>query len=170
MEETVPAKDRYGRTELFLAVEKNDIQRINEILQQGHPPDMQSCSGQTPLHYAARFSGDGLALELLIDSGHSVDLPDGKGWTPLHYGTYYANTVSVRVLLMMGACPLTRDCIGRSPMSMAHQMELSSKTIELLRQEEVRQSTLVHLLWRNLNKDIQSIPSTGDPLVYLLGD
>lgn len=88
-----------GTTDLFRAIEKNDIGAVRRMINEGAEVDSRSktqgvlssmvfsvpyAAGSTPLH-AASLVGAIQIVELLLDHGADANLRNNEGHTPLDY-------------------------------------------------------------------------------------
>ena len=88
--------------------------------------DAQTVHGLTPLHLALRYNRVQLGLQL-IKLGCDVKLKDLNGNRPLHVATMYCRSENgrplIRALIEHGAKPTAKNCVGRSPIDIAKEME-----------------------------------------------
>ena len=65
---------------MFEAIEDNDIEKIEELINNGVDVNARDKYERTPLHYAKNYD----AAKLLIDNGADVNAKDFYGSTPLY--------------------------------------------------------------------------------------
>ncbi|MDF3048086.1 MAG: ankyrin repeat protein [Candidatus Midichloriaceae bacterium] len=138
---------------LFAAIESNNLEEVNSLIEQGADVNSANYEGETPLMAAVmqnihqdKFTGEVQIIELLVKKGANVDGTDNFGNTALHfaaaytkfdYGTFYKDEVPVRLeqgklviklLLESGANPNALNNEGKTPIDFAR----SAEAIELL--------------------------------------
>eukprot|EP00053_Salpingoeca_punica_P011241 m.100368 g.100368 ORF g.100368 m.100368 type:complete len:572 (-) comp15623_c0_seq1:377-2092(-) len=111
---------------------------IREILLKGaHVNDVDSTTGMSLLHYAAKNGARGMgdakaaasAVALLLDKGANADARCMLDMTPLHYATYFGNLPVITELLR--ARPgLTKTNINASTSEYAHATSLHLACME----------------------------------------
>src|SRR6185436_15626422 len=76
-------------TPLTIAVERDDLAAVRELLAQGTAPDAPDSHGLTPLVRASRHGNLEIA-HALLDAGASPDRNDGyiNGWTPMMHAIH----------------------------------------------------------------------------------
>lgn len=133
------SKDQYGRTPLSYAAEALEDSIVADLIQKGAQVDMKCKKMRTPLSYAAEFCTDSI-IKTLIKNGAAVDSSDWRSNTPLMYAAINMKTASafvsslqpelcmipclfdiqdaIKLLLDMGANPVTLNDDGDSPLSM----------------------------------------------------
>ncbi len=95
VEEIVSAEDL-----LFKAIEEENVQEVETLLQKGAKVEKKNEDGNTPLHVAA-YKGNVDIIEILLKFGanpHERNYRDGKK-CPLHYAVIQGNIKAARVLL-----------------------------------------------------------------------
>lgn len=82
--------------------------------------DAPNVFGQSPLHYASRYSTRLPIIETLIRLRADPNRPDEQERTPLHYAALHSTSLPVvRYLIEHGADPNKRDSRGRTPLHYA---------------------------------------------------
>lgn len=89
--------------ELFSAVQKNDLDRVRELLAQGADVEARDAHSATPLLRAARYGYTDIAA-LLIKKGAEVNAKDDAiGATPLILAASRGHTDTTKLLIEKGA-------------------------------------------------------------------
>ncbi len=89
--------------ELIIALEKNNLQHIKNLLDNGIISiDSKNYNGDTPLHLAAKYNRTKV-ITLLLDRGAKIDSKNYYGNTLLHYAVYRQNLEVIQLLLDRGA-------------------------------------------------------------------
>ncbi len=104
----VNAKDAFGNTPIFLAVEKKDRETIKLLIEKGANVTIKNNAGETPFTAAAR-NGDLETIKLLMTKGVSINVKDGKGNTILIEALTRNNEEMVKFLIENGANVNVRD-------------------------------------------------------------
>lgn len=86
----------------FKAVESNDVQKIQELLQSGIDINAKDKDGWTPLMYAASKKATDIA-KILIEAGADLNATDNCGWTALMDAVDRNSIDIVRLLIDAGA-------------------------------------------------------------------
>lgn len=104
---------RQQRFERLAAVlEKDDLGKLEALLQKGADPNVRSDEGTRPLHLA-KSAG---AIRLLLERGGRIDAKTSTGNTPLHMAAYFENPEAVAELLKSGAPVDARNDEGDTPL------------------------------------------------------
>ena len=104
-----------------------NVDRVQQLLEEGADPNARDFHGNTPLHYAAQWPYRPVALRILLAAGAHCEPENRNGQTPLHaaagHGSpHIGDTVAlarVRVLLDCGADPNRPDAGGATPLHAA---------------------------------------------------
>ncbi len=110
-----PKRDLDGFTDLHVAAEAMDMDRVSELLLHGADPNVKDFNGVTPLHRAARDGHAELVSELVRYSA-DLDAKTSTGWTPLHLAIRAGNVEMVSLLLGYGASPHVALPGGKTPL------------------------------------------------------
>ena len=117
-------------TDLHFAVLKNDILKVNSLLDARYDPNAQDENGMTPLHIACRDNLQHLVLILLARGGDGSVIDDSRR-SPLHYAVQGGVTKIVQSLLDYDIYMEGKDRLGQTVLHHAAFKELSS-TLNLL--------------------------------------
>jgi ankyrin repeat protein len=132
----VSVQDKFGWTALHwaVAIGKEDGETVRLLLRAGSSLSIQTNSGKTPLHVAARHRR-GCFLEALLASGANISVSDENGWTALHTAVVSSQITcgdsfkfsrtregwgyAISRLLKEGSDPNAQDVYGRTPLHLA---------------------------------------------------
>ncbi|SDM22238.1 hypothetical protein SAMN05421823_111147 [Catalinimonas alkaloidigena] len=103
---------------LHQAVASGDVQRVNELLQQGVSPEERDDQGQTPLFLAVQSEGREMVM-LLLRHHADVGARDAQGCTPFLIAAAHDQTVAALLLLDQGAKLGATDKDGNSALHYA---------------------------------------------------
>ncbi|XP_046607521.1 tonsoku-like protein isoform X1 [Neodiprion virginianus] len=98
-------KNERGETQLHIACINCNIERVQKLIDDGHPTDIRDNFGWTPLHEAANHGHVEIA-KLLLNAGADVNDPGGsscEGITPLHDAASCGNFSVMNLLIEFGA-------------------------------------------------------------------
>ncbi|KAL7751827.1 hypothetical protein RI367_002827 [Sorochytrium milnesiophthora] len=116
----VDKRDRSGRSRLFKAAVKGQIELVNELIQAGANLNMKDNAGWTPLHEAVTEKQVAI-VEILLRAGANPNMQGLGGDTPLHDAVDVENLQLVKLLLRYGATPFIRNDSSREPIHNAEQ-------------------------------------------------
>jgi len=118
-----PGVDQYGRTPLWNAVARGELEKVRELLKCYADPNVGDDDGCTPLHLTA-VGGRVEAAELLIRCGANPNQIDHHGNGPLWYAAHYDSLrgpkssrrhAVLEILIKAGADPDFKNRYGRCP-------------------------------------------------------
>jgi len=115
----VNGRDDIGFTPLHTAVQKDQTEILDILLNAKAELDISAENGRTALHEAVR--SEALAsIEMLLDAGASPEAVCQEGKTALHYTVFpwSPNEVILQLLLKRGAPVNVKDCHGRTALTM----------------------------------------------------
>ncbi|MEJ2703756.1 MAG: ankyrin repeat domain-containing protein [Sedimentisphaerales bacterium] len=98
----INAKDRGGRTPLYLAILHNKTKTVEVLLSHGADVHCTPEKGFYPLDHAAMFENLDMA-RMLINRGAKCNTRNYLGWTPLRYAVYYGNKEMLELFVANGA-------------------------------------------------------------------
>ena len=82
---------------LFYAIQRNDIDCLNDLIKQGADPNSQDSDKETLLHLAAK-SNQKHIIELLLKCGADIKIVDKYGRSPLFFACMYGHLEIVKLL------------------------------------------------------------------------
>jgi ankyrin repeat protein len=116
------AKDLWGQTAMYLAVEANNAAAVEALIAVGADTCEKFASGQTILHAAIDFGCCKDIVRLLMTKGIDIEGKDRVGRTALHFAACAQDEEACAVtqfLLDQGASIDAKDSRGRTPLSFA---------------------------------------------------
>lgn len=87
---------------LSIAIQENDIERVQNLIQDGADVNRADNRGLTPLHQSILEGHIEIALAL-IHQGADVNRANNVGTTPLHFAAYFGHTETALALIQQGA-------------------------------------------------------------------
>ena len=116
----IPVLTDQLRSELWHALEQNNIQHIKYLLNTGIiSVHSRSYDGDTPLNWAAQY-GNVEVIALLLDRGAHIESKDNIGGeTPLHYAARNGKVEAIALLLDRGANIESKIFKGWTPLHYA---------------------------------------------------
>ena len=115
---------------LLEASEKDDLKKVEQLLDSGADVDVEDDAKHMPLYYAAE-KGYLQIAELLISHGATMDLPGGD--SPLLWACYYGHIDMVKLLIENGAnVNATRLADNSTPLRSAAIWGEKKEIVELL--------------------------------------
>ena len=116
------------------------IDEVKTCLDEGVDANTTNTSGFTPLHQAARYSGNPEVITALIDAGADTEAQDEYKSTPLHYAAQFnSNSAVVKALIEAGANLAARNTVGNAPLDLAVQHNDNPVVANVLREAGVPQ-------------------------------
>ena len=114
----VSSRDGQGRTPLHRAVEINDMQTAQILINNGADVNAKDNDDETPLHFAAWENIKDIA-EILISGGANVNVRNKDGMTPMHYAAWTNAKDTAEFLISRGADVNAGDNNGKTPLHLA---------------------------------------------------
>lgn len=93
--------DKFGNLPLMIAVNRNNLEMVEFLIEKGINVNSKNESGKTALMLAA-FSGKINVVKVLVNNGAKYDVIDNLGQTVLHYAVDGGNLDSIQFLLLEG--------------------------------------------------------------------
>ena len=116
----IHVKDKYGETPAHIAIDKDDISSVSELIRAGFNVCTKGAGGDTVLHRAVCGRGRGMKFLLALEAGRSIiNVRNKKGATPLHLAVKECDRVKVELLLRYGANTDLRNRKGKTPPQVA---------------------------------------------------
>lgn len=115
----INAPDNYGRTPLHYAAIYIKPDMADLLLRNGADTNIRDKEGKSALcmgYSGSRDNGD--IIKALVKSGCRISGKDNNGWTPLHWAAFYGKEEAVKLLLVLGADPLSKNSSGQTPLDM----------------------------------------------------
>ena len=78
-----------------------DLDRVRELLAQGHNINERDWRNKTPLHMAV-YRGDIELIRYLVEQGANLEAKDNRGWTALRHSIYQGEFEIFDILLSSG--------------------------------------------------------------------
>ena len=103
---------------LFDAIDAGNLERVQQLLDEGVDLQVLDRTGSTPLHRAARAGHADIGRALLAD-GAEVNSGTPEGTTPLHAAVRGGHAEITEVLLSAGADVLSKESFGDTPLPVA---------------------------------------------------
>ncbi len=113
--------DVQGYNLLHLATFDGNVFQLLIVLHQNVPVDTPDLSGHTCLMWAA-YKGFPACVDLLLQWGASVNGADENGYTALHWALVKGNQACIQKLVEHGADRFTETNDGKTPATVAHEM------------------------------------------------
>ena len=92
----------YDEPPLHDAAMRGNVEKVKELIEDGHKPSAKNKEGATPLHWAA-FKGHVDVAKILIKNGAKVNALTNKGSTPLRLATTHKQNEMIKFLKSKGA-------------------------------------------------------------------
>lgn len=106
--------------DIFEAVKKDDLQRVNELIQLGQEVNVHNEQNLSLLHIAARYS-EARTVQYLLDAGADTRIRAGveMGWRPIIDAAGHNDPSVLKVFLDHGASPKSEDHDPHDPLRSA---------------------------------------------------
>lgn len=128
-------KKRHGRLPLHIAIAKEaGLEKIKNLIKNGHNPNEIDLYERTPLHDAAKESDNLEVIQLLINTGAGVDKREVFNRTALHFTAENKKNPAavIKKLLKNGASIDSVDKCGNTPLHDAGENENIDAAIALI--------------------------------------
>ncbi len=109
-------------TALLIAIQKNKIDAVKFLLENGADPNYQRPDSITPLRSAIDNENEKI-VALLLENGADVNIDNANGWVPLMSAARSGNLSIVKMLIDKGANVYARTLNGYTPSAIALQYE-----------------------------------------------
>lgn len=116
---SINAKDAFGRTPLYKAVESNQGAIVKELIAARADVDFVYGESDNTIVHVAAMSKNMDSLKALLESGLSVNLVNNRGETPLHKAAKEFNHDVVSFLHKSRANVNSKDFFGNTPLHVA---------------------------------------------------
>ena len=111
----VDFRNKFDQTPLYYAVDANNVQFAQFLIEHGAKVNTKDYFGFTPLHEAV-VRGSYKVAKLLIEKGADVNAKDKYGYTPLHLTAIYNRPKIAQLLIKHGADVNAKDNYGNTPL------------------------------------------------------
>ncbi|KAL4234064.1 hypothetical protein ACF0H5_005718 [Mactra antiquata] len=139
-------RNDFGETPLHRACIKGDLRKVKELIQEGHPVNVQDHSGWIPLHEAANNNWYDVT-EYLLQHGADINHRGGEkcgGMTPLIDAANVGWLDIVELLLKYGAKAWAKD--DHQMTALDYLIKLREGEGKLDRQTEIKYNNIVGML------------------------
>lgn len=92
-----------GETPLLMAIERNDFELVDYLLQQGAQPDLPNHDECYPIHLVC-FHGQANILDLLLRFNATIEQSNDNYPHPLIITTYKRDLISSKILIQSSKC------------------------------------------------------------------
>jgi uncharacterized protein len=127
----INASDEFGRTRLFEAVERGDLDEVKALIKAGAALDKPGNNGVTPLVRAAE-AGENVIITNLVAAGADTDRPDAQGRTALMAAAQKGHAATVAALVSLHASVTATDDKGDTALHYAATCLDNEQTLRLL--------------------------------------
>ncbi|KAF5599103.1 ankyrin 3 [Fusarium pseudocircinatum] len=126
----IEARDEFGRTPLYLAVEHGNTAAVSLLLGRGASIENACINGKTPLGHAA-VAGNEECMRLLISGGASVTATDDQGQTALFGAvcSLYEPEAKIHLLIDLGVDVSAVDDKGCTALAWSLKVDKATETI-----------------------------------------
>ncbi|XP_053390482.1 tonsoku-like protein, partial [Mercenaria mercenaria] len=139
-------RNDFGETPLHRACIKGELQKVKQLIAEGHPVNVQDNSGWIPLHEAANNNWYDIT-EYLLQHGADINHRGGpkcQGMTPLIDAASVGWLDIVELLLKYGANALAKD--DHQMTALDHLMKLREENGEVDRKTEIQFNNIIGML------------------------
>jgi hypothetical protein len=126
----VNALDVFGRTPLYHASRRNDVDMMELLISHGANVDSVACDGSTPLHAAAEY-GALEAVQKLLERG-AKELGRGGCGTPMHWAARAGHYRVLGALIAKNFDVNVVDWYRSTPLHMAARLEQGKDALRVL--------------------------------------
>eukprot|EP00898_Chlorokybus_atmophyticus_P000605 jgi/Chlat1/1545/Chrsp122S08665 len=113
-------------TELHVAAMAGDLDKLNNLLDQGYDPDSMDFNAKTALHVAA-IKDQPEAARTLVRRGACISAEDRDGASPLHWGAAYGRLETMRVLIQNGAKVDFQDRFDAAQLLLEYEADVDAR-------------------------------------------
>ncbi|MFM2428508.1 MAG: hypothetical protein RL012_392, partial [Bacteroidota bacterium] len=124
-------KDYKGKTALSYAIDQNEIDIANWLVDHGADVEAKNLRGFTLLHQVVQRNHIDM-VSLLLERGAETEVKDRQGRTPLHLAVAQSHTAIVELLLARGANVGVQDENGFTPFQLAIKRKSDPNLIRVL--------------------------------------
>ncbi|KAF4074521.1 hypothetical protein AMELA_G00240280 [Ameiurus melas] len=121
--QSIHKRNKYGETHLHLAVMKEDLQSVKEMIEVGACVNLADNAGWTPLHESILGHNYTIA-ETLLKAGALVNSAGHEGITPLQDAVQLGNFKLAHLLLKWGADPLLKNQKGGNAIDLSQDRNI----------------------------------------------
>lgn len=114
---------------LITAIQKNDIEKIKNLIENGSNVNEKDKNSRFPL-LIATFSASDDIVEMLLDAGANIDQTDNNGYTALYIASINGYEDIVKILLGRGANWMIEDKDGKNAISVAAKPKIKKIFIQ----------------------------------------
>ncbi|KAK7165007.1 hypothetical protein R3I94_003402 [Phoxinus phoxinus] len=137
---SIHKRNRFGETKLHLAVMRENIQDVKDLLTVDDSVNVTDYAGWTPLHEAVYRNNYDLT-EILLEAGALVNCRGDNGITPLHDAIHCQYYKIVDLLLKNGANLFSKCDRGKTPMDMTTDRSLDILLEKYLQKPQINPFT-----------------------------
>ncbi|XP_017306776.1 ankyrin repeat domain-containing protein 31 isoform X2 [Ictalurus punctatus] len=123
--QSIHKRNKYGETHLHLAVMKEDLQSVKDMIEAGACVNLADNAGWTPLHESILGHNYTIA-ETLLRAGALVNSVGHEGITPLQDAVQLGNFKLAHLLLKWGADPLLKNQKGDNAIDVSQDRNIET--------------------------------------------
>jgi len=147
---------KFQQNELRDAIEKNNVDAVKNILNNGFNVNCIDKGKSTPLHYAVEMNYLAI-IKLLCEAGANIDAKDNFGWTPLYLAILKKNSGITKYLVEEAKANVNcKNNKGETPLDFANLLVEEAKA-NVNGQNDNGQTSLGSANLRELHKIINII-------------